>query len=227
MDALAATGEQVSAALTAIAIQAEGGKARSLLGHQVKILTDGAFTKARIKAIDGSKIFSTLDEGQIAVVAGFQGVDEQGNITTLGRGGSDTTRGRGRRGDRRGRVRDLHRRRRRLHDRPEHLPDGAQDRAHHLRRDARARVARREGAADPQRGDCDEVRRSGARAQLVHRRAGHLGHRRGQVARGRGRRRRRLRQERGARARSSASRTSPASSPSSSVASPRRTSRST
>ncbi|HEY2370537.1 MAG TPA: aspartate kinase, partial [Polyangiaceae bacterium] len=91
MDAIAATGEQVSAALTAMAIQHEGGKARSLLGHQVKILTDGAFTKARIKAIEGSKIFSTLKEGQIAVVAGFQGVDERGDITTLGRGGSDTT----------------------------------------------------------------------------------------------------------------------------------------
>jgi aspartate kinase len=91
MDAIAATGEQVAAALTAMAIHAEGGKARSLLGHQVKILTDGAFTKARIKAIEGSKIFSTVERGEIAVVAGFQGTDEHGNITTLGRGGSDTT----------------------------------------------------------------------------------------------------------------------------------------
>ncbi len=91
MDAIAATGEQVAAALTAMAIQHEGGKARSLLGHQVKILTDGAFTKARIKAIEGSKIFSTVRQGEIAVVAGFQGVDEKGDITTLGRGGSDTT----------------------------------------------------------------------------------------------------------------------------------------
>ncbi len=91
MDAIAATGEQVSAALTAMAIQHEGGKARSLLGHQVKILTDGAYSKARIKAIEGSKIFSTLSDGQIAVVAGFQGVNEKGDITTLGRGGSDTT----------------------------------------------------------------------------------------------------------------------------------------
>ncbi len=91
MDAIAATGEQVAAALTAMAIQSEGGKARSLLGHQVKITTDGAFTKARIKAIEGSKIFETVKEGKIAVVAGFQGVDEHGNITTLGRGGSDTT----------------------------------------------------------------------------------------------------------------------------------------
>jgi aspartate kinase len=91
MDAIAATGEQVAAGLTALAIQSEGGSARSLLGHQVKILTDGAFTKARIKTIEGSKIFSTLKKGQIAVVAGFQGTDENGDITTLGRGGSDTT----------------------------------------------------------------------------------------------------------------------------------------
>jgi aspartate kinase len=91
MDAIAATGEQISAALTAMAIQAEGGKARSLLGHQVKITTDDAFTKARIKTIEGSKIFETVDRGEIAVVAGFQGVDDQGNITTLGRGGSDTS----------------------------------------------------------------------------------------------------------------------------------------
>jgi len=91
MDVIAATGEQVTSALLSLAIQAEGGQARSLLGHQVKILTDGAFTKARIKAIEGSKIFSTVKKGQIAVVAGFQGVDENGDITTLGRGGSDTT----------------------------------------------------------------------------------------------------------------------------------------
>jgi aspartate kinase len=91
MDVIAATGEQVTAALLAMAIHSEGGQARSLLGHQVKILTDGAFTKARIKTIEGSKIFSTVKKGQIAVVAGFQGVDEHGDITTLGRGGSDTS----------------------------------------------------------------------------------------------------------------------------------------
>src|SRR5579862_5176366 len=91
MDAIASTGEQVSAALTSMAIHAEGGKARSLLGHQVRILTDDAFTKARIKAIDSAKIFETVDRGEIAVVAGFQGVDHAGNLTTLGRGGSDTS----------------------------------------------------------------------------------------------------------------------------------------
>src|SRR4029079_376368 len=91
MDVIAATGEQITAALTAMAIQNEGGQARSLLGHQVKILTDGAFTKARLKTSEGSKICSTVKKGQIAVVAGFQGVDEHGDITTLGRGGSDTS----------------------------------------------------------------------------------------------------------------------------------------
>jgi aspartate kinase len=91
MDAIAATGEQVTAALTSMAIQDAGGKARSLLGHQVRILTDDAFTKARIKTIEGTKIFETVDRGEIAVVAGFQGVDPDGNLTTLGRGGSDTS----------------------------------------------------------------------------------------------------------------------------------------
>jgi len=91
MDALASTGEQVSAALTAMTIKQMGGKARSMLGHQVRIETDGSFTKARIKTIDDSKLQKTIRAGNVAVVAGFQGVDEDGNITTLGRGGSDTT----------------------------------------------------------------------------------------------------------------------------------------
>jgi aspartate kinase len=91
MDALAATGEQVCAALTAMAIHAEGGNARSLLGHQVRILTNNAFTKARIQNIDAATISEAMERGEIAVVAGFQGVDMHGNITTLGRGGSDTS----------------------------------------------------------------------------------------------------------------------------------------
>jgi len=91
VDALAATGEQVTAALTAICIQALGGKAKSFLGHQLKVLTDSAFTKARIRAIDAQRLTEALEGGTIAVVAGFQGVDEAGNITTLGRGGSDTS----------------------------------------------------------------------------------------------------------------------------------------
>ena len=91
IDALAATGEQVTAALMAMAILAQGGRARSFLGHQLKILTDSAFTKARIKTIDAVRVVETLKDNTIAVVAGFQGVDDAGNITTLGRGGSDTS----------------------------------------------------------------------------------------------------------------------------------------
>ncbi|MHB8418339.1 MAG: aspartate kinase [Myxococcales bacterium] len=90
-DVVVATGEQVSVGLLALAIQAAGGRARSLLGHQVKILTDSSFSRARIKSIDAERIFAALGQGEIAVVAGFQGQDEHGNVTTLGRGGSDTT----------------------------------------------------------------------------------------------------------------------------------------
>ena len=91
LDVIAATGEQVSSALMAIAIQAQGGNARSFLGHQLKIRTDSAYTSARILAIDARSVQKTLADGAIAVVAGFQGVDDGGNITTLGRGGSDTS----------------------------------------------------------------------------------------------------------------------------------------
>jgi len=91
LDSLASTGEQVSAALVAMTIQQLGGKARSFLGHQVRISTDAAYTKARIQAIDGSNLLKAVQGGSIAVVAGFQGIDPDGSITTLGRGGSDTT----------------------------------------------------------------------------------------------------------------------------------------
>ncbi len=91
LDVIASTGEQVSVGLLALAIQAEGGKALSLLGHQVRVLTDSAFARARIQEIDARAINDALADGKIAVVAGFQGVDREGNITTLGRGGSDTS----------------------------------------------------------------------------------------------------------------------------------------
>lgn len=90
-DVLVSTGEQVTVGLLALAIQALGGKAISFLGHQVKILTDEAHGKARIRSIDDHRIHEELKSGKIVVVAGFQGVDKQGNVTTLGRGGSDTT----------------------------------------------------------------------------------------------------------------------------------------
>jgi aspartate kinase len=91
MDVLLSSGEQVTISLFAMAIKAAGADAISFLGDQVQILTDSIHTKARIKAIDQEKIRNQLDQGKIVVVAGFQGVDENGNITTLGRGGSDTT----------------------------------------------------------------------------------------------------------------------------------------
>jgi aspartate kinase len=91
LDMLVSTGEQVTASLLAITLQSMGYKAISLLGFQVPIYTNELFTKARIKDIKIDKIKKELDEGKIVVVAGFQGVTEKGDITTLGRGGSDTT----------------------------------------------------------------------------------------------------------------------------------------
>jgi len=91
MDVLISTGEQVSIALLAIALKSMGVDAKSYLGFQIKIATDNAFGKARITGIDSEKVLSDLKKGRIVVVAGFQGIDESDNITTLGRGGSDTT----------------------------------------------------------------------------------------------------------------------------------------
>ena len=91
LDVIASTGEQVSIGLLSIALQQLGLKARSYTGFQVRILTDDAHTKARILSIDDANIRADLTAGHVVVVAGFQGIDERGNITTLGRGGSDTT----------------------------------------------------------------------------------------------------------------------------------------
>ncbi|NPU92450.1 MAG: aspartate kinase [Gammaproteobacteria bacterium] len=91
LDVLVTTGEQVTIALLSMALQKEGYDARSYTGAQVRILTDDAYGKARIQAIDADRIRADLNKGRIVVVAGFQGVDDDGNITTLGRGGSDTT----------------------------------------------------------------------------------------------------------------------------------------
>jgi aspartate kinase len=91
LDTIVSTGEQVTIGMTALALIDLGIKAKSYTGSQVKILTDDAYTKARILNIDQHNIKADLDAGYVCVVAGFQGVDENGNITTLGRGGSDTT----------------------------------------------------------------------------------------------------------------------------------------
>jgi len=90
-DVMVSTGEQVTIALLSMALMELGVRARSYTGGQARILTDGAHTKARIISIDEQRLRGDLAEGTVVVVAGFQGVDERGNITTLGRGGSDTT----------------------------------------------------------------------------------------------------------------------------------------
>jgi len=91
LDMIASTGEQVSVGLLAIALQAEGLQAVSYAGWQVPITTDSAYTKARIQSIDDQRVRADLAAGKVVVITGFQGVDELGNITTLGRGGSDTS----------------------------------------------------------------------------------------------------------------------------------------
>ncbi len=91
LDMLASTGEQASSALLALALHAEGIKARSYTGWQVPVQTDSAYTKARIKSIEDKRIRADLDEGRVVIVTGFQGIDPEGHITTLGRGGSDTS----------------------------------------------------------------------------------------------------------------------------------------
>ena len=91
LDVMVSTGEQISVALLSMSLMELGIKARSYTGSQVRILTDSAHNKARILKIDEDRIRADLDDGYIVVVAGFQGVDESGSITTLGRGGSDTT----------------------------------------------------------------------------------------------------------------------------------------
>ncbi len=91
LDMLAATGEQASSALLAIALQAEGMPSVSYAGWQVPVRTDSSHTKARIESIDSHRVQGDLDAGRVVIVTGFQGIDELGNITTLGRGGSDTS----------------------------------------------------------------------------------------------------------------------------------------
>jgi aspartate kinase len=91
LDVLISTGEQVTSALLAIVLKCMFCDAISMQGHQVRIVTDSSYTKARITAIEKEHLISELDKGKVVVVPGFQGVDDKGNITTLGRGGSDTT----------------------------------------------------------------------------------------------------------------------------------------
>ncbi|WP_452583240.1 amino acid kinase family protein, partial [Sedimentisphaera salicampi] len=91
MDQLLSTGEQQTVSLMAMAIQGMGYKALSFTGHQIQMITDSVHSKARIESIGSEIIHEKLDEGYIVIAAGFQGIDEKGNVTTLGRGGSDTS----------------------------------------------------------------------------------------------------------------------------------------
>ena len=91
MDQLLSTGEQQTVSLFAMALEAMGHSAISFTGSQIRMMTDSVFTKARIISIDAERIHRQLEQGKVVVVAGFQGIDEHGNVTTLGRGGSDTT----------------------------------------------------------------------------------------------------------------------------------------
>jgi aspartate kinase len=88
-DVVAAAGGQVAAGLAALAVQAEGGRARSLTGPQARLLADGAHARARIRSVEAEGLRRALGRGEIAVVSGVQGEDEQGNVTTLGPGGAD------------------------------------------------------------------------------------------------------------------------------------------
>ena len=180
MDMLLATGEQVTIALLAMALQALGFKARSLTGAQVGIRTDRAHTQARITRITAERVRAALDAGDVAVVAGFQGTERSGRDHHARprrlrphRGGA------GRRAQGR-RVRDLHRRRRRLHRRSQHRARRAQAPARRLRRDARDGEPRRQGAAGALGGVRQEVRRPGARALDVQARPRHHRHQGGE-----------------------------------------------
>ena len=137
LDVVASTGEQVTIGLLAMALKQLGLKAKSYTGHQVKVLTDSAFTKARIIDIEEARIRSDLNDGTVVVVAGFQGQDEHGQhhhararrLGHLGGGAGRCAEGR--------RMPDLHRRRRRLHHRPAHRARGAPAQDGHVRRNAR------------------------------------------------------------------------------------------
>ena len=178
MDMLLATGEQVSVALMAMAIGSLGVPAISFTGAQIGLVTDSFHTKARIRNISTERMVQALGDGKIVIVAGFQGVDEHYNITTLGRGGSDTTAVAlaavlGAAG-----LRDLYRRRRSVHHRPANRAGSAQDRPDQLRRDARAGQpgGRRDALAIDR--VCQEVWRADSRAELVLGRLRHVDRRR-------------------------------------------------
>ena len=163
LDVMVSTGEQVTIALLSMALIKRGVPAVSYTGNQVRILTDSAHTKARILHIDDTHIRADLKAGRVVVVAGFQGVDGNGNITTLGRGGSRYHRGGPGGGVEGRRMPDLHRRRRRLHHRSARSAAGPPAGQDHLRGNAGNGQPRFQGAADPGGRVRRQVQRSAAR----------------------------------------------------------------
>jgi aspartate kinase len=143
-DAIVASGEQITAGLLAIVLQDMGIPARSWQGWQVAVKTDGVHGAARIAEIDAANVRKKMEQGQVAVIAGFQGVGPDKRITTLGRGGSDTSAV-----ALAAALRHLHRCRWRLYQRPAHRDTREQARSRLLRGDARNGLARGQGPANP------------------------------------------------------------------------------
>ena len=158
-DAVVSSGEQITAGLMAIILQSMGINARSWQGWQIPLVTDGSHGVARIDRIEADALLKCLNEGEVGVVAGFQGVSEDNRITTLGRGGSDTSAVALACGAQRRSLRYLYRCRRRLYNRSSHCAQRSAAFACFLRGDARNGVARRESAADALRGACNGSRR--------------------------------------------------------------------
>ena len=185
LDMLLTAGERIAMSLLAIAINARGCKAASYTGSQAGIITDTQHGAARIVEIRPKRILESLGEGNVVIVAGFQGLSTNYDITTLGRGGSDTTAvamagGRRRRG-----LRDLHRRAGRVHRRSADRAGRAEGRDDLVRGDARARRRRREGPEFAVGGVRSAPRREAPRAVVVRRRARHVGAGGGRSADGR------------------------------------------
>ena len=156
-DTVAAAGEQITAGLLALALQSRGVTARSWLGWQIPLRTDGGHGRARIESIETDELHRRLARREVPVVAGFQGLGPLGRITTLGRGGTDTTAVALAAALGADRCDIFYRRGGRLHCRSAHRCDGAQAEQDHLRGDAGARLPRRQGLADSRRRDGDEA----------------------------------------------------------------------
>ena len=176
---LITTGERISMSLLCMALADLGVEAVSFTGSQAGIITDSMHGKAKILEVKGDRVREALAAGKVCVVAGFQGISTEKEITSLGRGGSDTTAVGAGRSARRRQLRDLHRRHRRVLRRSAHRPPGPQAGQRQLRRDARDGRRRQQGARTAQRRVRPQPQRSRPRPLRLHVGAGHVGHRSG------------------------------------------------